>query len=131
MKQGDLLTLFVLGLLLVLLIGSFIFTKRSNYKFPFRLDNPNLPKWFPKNSEYQYDNPTPVGELLYYECIAGHCSGDTHDFDCLERCRIRSFLRKNKGGAMSPIKEALCSPYKDNQIAFEDCLVRWSQQRPH
>ncbi len=143
-KEAAIIILLLAVLTILLLVG--MSSKKARFAFPagirdvrdpfvhrnpFSLKNPNLPHWMARNAKFQYNNPNPTGELRYYECLAGNCKGDTHDFDCLERCRIKTFLNEAEGGMISPIKDSICSDQGRGSPAYYDCLVNAYMQRPY
>lgn len=72
------------------------------------------------NSEYQYGNEGPQTEDNYYKCLMEDCKGNTHNYDCLEKCRIKSF--RSAGPHNIDAQSWVCMKYRDNEDAYYKCL---------
>ena len=100
-------TLFVAVIVLVLL-GLVVFNNLT-YVSGFTFNN----------SEYSYSNPDTVHEWDYYGCIKNECGGNTHDYDCLEKCHLKAF---RKGMDTMDTKDWVCLPYANDEDAYYRCL---------
>jgi len=71
------------------------------------------------NADYQYGNPNLGREYHYYKCLADECNGNTHDYECLEKCHLKAYRR----GMKEPdVKDMVCMKYRDDEHAYYRCL---------
>jgi hypothetical protein len=71
------------------------------------------------NSEYQYSNPNVYRQWYYYKCLEKDCGGDTHDYDCLEKCHLKAYRMDMDS---IDVKDWVCMPYAKDEDAFYRCL---------
>ena len=71
------------------------------------------------NSEYQYSNPDVYREWRYYKCLDKECGGNTHDYDCLEKCHLKAYRFDMDS---TDIKDLVCMNYIQDEDAFYKCL---------
>lgn len=123
MEPGEIYVLFIVLILAVIAAGClFKPTKRSPFQFPSAVPH-NLPKVFEGgvlNAKYQYDSPNVIKESKYYGCLLDECKGNTHNFDCLERCRLKAMMDHDLR-YVSPLKAANC--YGKTGDDYVNCLV--------
>lgn len=98
----------LLIVLFLILIGAVVFGGCSQ-KSGFIFDNRN----------YQYSNPNVDRQYHYYKCIANECAGNTHNYDCLEKCHLKTF---RKGMKAPDIQSRVCEPLKHDEDQFYKCL---------
>lgn len=103
MEDTSIFILIVLSLVVLFLFCKY--SKRSNFTF--------------NNSDYQYSNPTIGREWNYYTCLDKECGGNTHDYDCLEKCHLKTYRKGMKG---MDTKDWVCLPYADDENAYYRCL---------
>jgi hypothetical protein len=72
------------------------------------------------NAKYQYDSPNVVKEAKYYRCMQSECGGNTHDYDCLERCRLKTMMDHDLR-YVSPLKASNC--FGKTGDDYVNCLV--------
>lgn len=72
------------------------------------------------NSEYQYSNPDVPREQYYYKCLVDECDGDTHNYDCLQKCHLKSY---RMGMESTDAQDWVCYPYANDENAFYKCLA--------
>lgn len=128
MKKGELFVICALVILFVALVIG-MRTKKSPFSFRVGRGVGGMPIFdqedlkyvtdLPKNSDYQYFNPNLKNEMGYYECLSNECGGNTEDYDCLERCKLKTFM----GRYVSPLKEVLCRDKTGKD--YYDCLVHY------
>lgn len=75
------------------------------------------------NAEYQYSAPNKVRQWKYNRCLYHQCDGNTNNYDCVERCK----LKVDRDRMMGPdIKDWVCWQYgplgANNEAAFYRCL---------
>jgi hypothetical protein len=71
------------------------------------------------NSEYLYSNPNLYREWWYYNCLDKECGGNTHNYDCLEKCHLKAYRMDMNA---PDVKDLVCHPYFDDENAFYRCL---------
>jgi len=72
------------------------------------------------NSEYQYGNPSQWREQYYRDCIVKECKGNTHDYNCLEKCHLKSF--RVDMGDQKDHAYWVCYNYRNDEDAYYRCL---------
>ena len=124
MTPAQIFVLFVVMILAVIAIGCIFKPERSPFTFPSRFKTKTpLPESFfggVMNAKFQTDSPNVVKESKYYECLQNKCQGNTHDFDCLERCRLTT-MADNDLRYISPLKAANCIGKTGDD--YLNCLV--------
>lgn len=68
------------------------------------------------NNDYQYSDPSPIVQNDYYSCIKNRCIGNTHDYDCLQSCRLDAF--RQRMGTNPDIQTRVCG-----EDPTYECLV--------
>lgn len=124
MQSSTIFVICVLCVLVITMLANSI-SSRSYFSYMFFPEKSASEKgkgldWMVKNNMYQYDSPRPMKELKYYVCLTDECNGDVQNFECLERCRLKTFL--DKQSYVSPIKEYLCGGATNSQ-EYYDCLA--------
>ena len=72
------------------------------------------------NANYQYSNPNVERQYNYYKCISDECGGNTHNYNCLEKCHLKTFRR---GMRVPDIKDMICSQYgSGSEDEYYKCL---------
>jgi hypothetical protein len=80
----------------------------------------DVPQGYFDNSMYDYGNPAQWREQYYKMCVTGECAGDTSNYDCLQRCRLKTF-RVDK---MTPDHaDLVCGNYKFDEDSYYKCLA--------
>ncbi len=100
------------GLAIVLIIGTIIvvmFMLTSCNKSLFKFDN----------TMYQYDPPSIDLQEDYFKCIARECGGNTHDYNCLEKCHLKAFRRDMM--TLDRV-DLVCHNYRNDEDAYYRCL---------
>lgn len=124
MDPPQIFVLFIVLVLVTIAFGCIFKSERSPFSFPSRMKTKNpLPDPFyggVLNAKYQYDSPNVVNESQYYECLVKDCRGNTHNFDCLERCRLK-VMTNNNPEYISPLKSANCIGKSGDD--YLNCLV--------
>jgi len=72
------------------------------------------------NSDYEYSNPSVSRETQYYSCISSECGGETKDYDCLQKCHIKSF----EYDSPKNIKNRVCEMYTKTSDEYYKCLAQ-------
>ncbi len=104
MENGNIILFLILvGVGILFVVGSCSY--KSGYKFD--------------NSMYSYGNPNTAREAHYYQCIKDECGGDTHDYDCLEKCHLKSY---RKGMKTIDHADWVCYNYRFDEHAYYKCL---------
>ena len=83
--------------------------------------NPKRDTFTFSNADYQYGNASPMKQFNYYGCVAKECGGDTHDYECLEKCKYKTF---RKGMGAQDTKGMLCDFYTNNDRDYYRCLAQ-------
>lgn len=133
MNKGELFIVCALAILVILLIVG-MKTKKSPFSFRVGKSVGGMPVFnqedlkyldhLPKNANYQYFNPNLNNEYNYYDCLSNECDGDTRNYDCLERCKLKTFMGRN----VSPLKNVLCMDKTGDD--YYDCLVHYYARQP-
>lgn len=71
------------------------------------------------NVLYQYYPEGLNQEDYYFTCINNMCNGNTHDYDCMERCHLMTF---RKGMKKPDIQDWVCYHYRGDPHAYYRCL---------
>lgn len=106
MNQSDSV---LVAVLVLLIVGLVIIIGRCKIKSSFTFNN----------SDYQYSNANVKREYDYYKCISQECGGNTHDYNCLEKCHLKAY---RKGMLEPDIKDMVCAPYVKDENAYYRCL---------
>lgn len=105
-------------ILLVLLFGVILFlVTRSPTTSGFTISEPG-------NAEYQNSTPNKTKQWLYNECVVKECGGDTNDYSCQQRCRLKMYRAGMEG---MDTQEWACWQYgpqgtQPDERKFYECL---------
>lgn len=86
------------------------------------------------NSEYQNDPLSTDLQNEYYVCLEKECGGTTYDYDCAQKCYLKSMKKGMPSGSFShmgnDIQSMVCSQYADTEDQYYLCLNQlYSQYR--
>lgn len=87
-------------------------------------------RFIPTNRDYQYSNPALNRENWYYQCVRDECNNSTNDYNCLQKCHLKTFRKGfGFGDSQGPAgwrvfdhADYVCLPYKNNQEEYYKCL---------
>ena len=75
------------------------------------------------NAEYQNSTPNKAKQWRYNRCVVEECGGDTNDYACQQRCRLKVYRR---GMEVMDTKDWACWQYgpmgENNEDAYYRCL---------
>ena len=76
------------------------------------------------NGDYQYKPPSPITQNDYYKCLHNECSGNTYDYNCVEKCHLKAFRKdmENKPTAAWDAQTWVCMSYSNDKESFYKCL---------
>lgn len=132
-KDSTVLAVAILALVIFLVWG---FWNRSNFTYntpsgfsikTYPTPSQELPE-YPKlpqgatfnNSQYQTFPPSIDLQEQYYQCIAKECKGDTFDYPCLQRCRLKTYRRD----LTTPnVDDWVCYYHRHNEDKYYKCLA--------
>lgn len=123
MDSFQIFVLFAVFVLAIIAMGCLFKPSKSSFTYPFGWKGDHLPKFFDGgvlNAKYQYDSPNVEKEAKYYRCMQSECGGNTHDYNCLERCRLKTMIGDNLE-YISSLKAANCIGKTGDD--YVDCLV--------
>jgi len=72
------------------------------------------------NSDYQTYPPSVDLQSQYYNCLAKECNGDTFDYPCLQKCRLKVYRRYS---TYPDHADWTCYPYRNDQDKYYRCLA--------
>lgn len=73
------------------------------------------------NAEYQNSTPNRAKQWRYNRCVVEECGGDTNDYDCQQKCRLKVYRRDM--GVMDT-KDWACWKYGPMGMNDEDAYYR-------
>jgi len=106
------LVIIIGGAIIVVWLIVMMSKKSDNYRFG--------------NADYQYKPPPPTVQNNYYKGIQNDCKGNTYDYNCLEKVRLKSFRgdMENQPTAAWDAQTHVCmnSPDVVDEFSLYRCL---------
>jgi len=109
----------LLVLFFLVSVAIYFILKRNNTDEYVNMENVVPGKLEYDTSMYQYSNPSLPKERNYYMCISEECGGNTQNYDCLEKCKLKTF---RAGMDTMDTKDWVCFPFAEDEDAYYKCL---------